>query len=141
MKYPYFHMRSTARAHPVSGLPGKVQALRVSNHFKVLALGVSLTLSTLCFADPAVSERTTVDRELFAYAVTLYRSAQFSAAYGRFRAMANQGDMESASIALFMLSNGERLYGTKWSTTPSESSRWLALVGGIHRFENYVSND
>lgn len=66
--------------------------------------------------------------QTFSYAVELYKSGKASAAFGRFRSLANTGNSEAAGIALFMLRNGEMLYGTAWSATPYEISQWLALT-------------
>lgn len=92
--------------------------------FAAIALaGLLLALSpTLAQADDASSTTG------FSYAVELYKSGKVSAAFGRFRLLANAGNLEAAKIALFMLRNSEVLYGTAWSATPSEIARWLVLT-------------
>ena len=85
--------------------------------------GLLFALSpTLAQADEASTTQS------FSYAVELYKSGKVAAAFGRFRSLANIGNSEAAGIALFMLRNGQMLYGTAWSATPSEISQWLALT-------------
>jgi hypothetical protein len=57
-----------------------------------------------------------------------YQDGRWAAAYGRFAALADRGDNESARIALLMLRHGERLYGSKWSATQEQIRRWSVLA-------------
>ena len=115
--------------------------LRMRKALQALAFGLCLIISACSLASAASLERSAGDSALFDYAVRLYQAGQFPAAYGRFRALANRGDVDAARIALFMLRNGELLYGTKWGTTPAEVSLWLALTGGQHDFQSLFSSD
>jgi hypothetical protein len=77
----------------------------------------------------------------FSYAVELYKSGKFSAAYGRFQELANSGDLQSAKIALFMARNGALLYSTEWSATQSEIDRWLALTSDRSSLANLIAQE
>jgi hypothetical protein len=57
-----------------------------------------------------------------------YRAGHFSAAYGAFVALANQGDPDAAHIALFMNKYGPLLYGSWWDADPNDVAQWSALI-------------
>ena len=64
----------------------------------------------------------------FNYAVEQYQRGRWSDAYGRFIALANDGDRDAARIALFMLRYGPRLYGSHWDASPDDVEEWEALA-------------
>ncbi len=64
----------------------------------------------------------------FDEAMQHYQDGRWAAAYGRFAALADRGDAESARIALLMLRHGERLFGSKWSATQEQIKHWVALA-------------
>lgn len=65
----------------------------------------------------------------FDEAVQQYRAGHLSDAFGRFFALANEGDPDAARIALFMHQYGPVLYGRYWEAHPHEVAAWQALQG------------
>lgn len=65
---------------------------------------------------------------VFNEAMELYSVGRWSAAYGRFAALADQGHAESARIALLMLRYGSRLYGRDWGASQPQINQWMALA-------------
>ncbi len=53
---------------------------------------------------------------------------RYSAAYGRFAALADEGHAPSALMALAMVSYRPSMSGPQWSVTPAQQQRWTALV-------------
>jgi hypothetical protein len=73
---------------------------------------------------PAVSGS---DERAFAEAVLLYRAGRWSAAYGRFMALADRGHVRSARIALAMQRDGA--YATPWNATAQQLLEWEHTAG------------
>jgi hypothetical protein len=63
-----------------------------------------------------------------AQAVQAFRSGQVADAYGRFVALADDGDGGSALMALAMVRHGPALYGSDWSITDGQLRRWSAIA-------------
>lgn len=63
----------------------------------------------------------------FNRAVEQYQRGQWSDAYGRFIALANDGDRDAARIALFMYRYGPRLFGSHWDASPDDVEVWEQL--------------
>jgi hypothetical protein len=61
-------------------------------------------------------------------AVVQYQNGRWADAYGRFIALANEGDADAARTALFMLRYGPQLYNAYWDAMPSEVARWERLA-------------
>jgi hypothetical protein len=102
-----------------------------------IGCAVGFAQSVRTAAAPVAAERpagvrSAEDQKLFAEAVRLYRSGRWSAAYGRFVALADKGDVASSRIALQMLRHGGELYGTEWAAAPSQVVVWerAAAAGG-----------
>jgi hypothetical protein len=70
----------------------------------------------------------TQDAALFAEAMQLYRSSRWSAAYGRFMKLADDGHADSARIALLMLRHGRDFYGAEWTAASSQVTAWERTV-------------
>lgn len=64
----------------------------------------------------------------FQYAVQQYKAGRYSVAYGRFMALANQGDPDAAHVALFMNKYGPTLYGAWWDADPTDVAQWSTLI-------------
>jgi hypothetical protein len=56
------------------------------------------------------------------------RAGRFADAYGRYAALADQGDERAAWMALAMVFNGAEVFGSEWSATPGQLSRWNRLA-------------
>jgi len=65
----------------------------------------------------------------FDQAVHEYRAGHWSAAYGNFMVLANDGNVDAARIALFMYRNGKQLYGADWAATDEDLELWSRMTG------------
>lgn len=65
----------------------------------------------------------------FREAMRLCRAGHWSAAYGRFAALADEGHVPAARVALAMWQNGHRVYGRDWSAAPSQVEAWEGAIG------------
>ena len=63
-----------------------------------------------------------------AQAMHAFQTRQYADAYGRFAALADDGDAQAAILALAMVRNGHALFGSLWSATPGQLARWSALA-------------
>jgi hypothetical protein len=61
-------------------------------------------------------------------AVHALSTQRYSAAYGRFAALADEGHSPSALMALAMVRYRPSMSGAQWSATPAQLQRWSALV-------------
>jgi hypothetical protein len=61
-------------------------------------------------------------------AVHALSAQRYSAAYGRFAALADEGHAPSALMALAMVTFRPSMSGAQWSATPAQLQRWSALV-------------
>jgi hypothetical protein len=64
----------------------------------------------------------------YALALRAYRNGDWSGAYGRFVALANDGNVEAARSALFMVRNGPTLYHANWDADEDDLDCWRHLV-------------
>jgi hypothetical protein len=63
-----------------------------------------------------------------AIATDAFRAGRYAEAYARFAALADAGDAGAASVALMMVASGRPMFGSDWSATPGQLSRWSALA-------------
>jgi hypothetical protein len=69
-----------------------------------------------------------------AQAMQAFQAHQYAVAYGRFAALADDGDAPSALIALAMVRHGKALFGSEWSVTRDQLRHWGALaLHDVHR--------
>jgi hypothetical protein len=61
-------------------------------------------------------------------AVHALSTQRYSAAYGRFAALADEGHAPSALMALAIVTYRPSMSGVEWSATPAQLQRWSALV-------------
>ena len=61
-------------------------------------------------------------------AVHALSTQRYSAAYGRFAALADEGHSPSALMALAMVTYRPSMSGAQWLVTPAQLQRWSALV-------------
>lgn len=100
------------------------------DRLRAIALGGLGTALVAMAAGPGV---TTQPREapavpLQARAHEAFAAQRYAEAYGRYAALADQGDAVAAWMALTLVSNGPVLFGTEWSATPGQLQRWSALA-------------
>ena len=84
----------------------------------VLALGQAL---------PAHAYQNPTERE-FNEAVQQFKAGRRADAFGRFIALANRGDVDSARIALHLHTYGGVLYGAQWEAGREDVAYWNTLV-------------
>ena len=65
----------------------------------------------------------------FREAMRLHKFGRWSAAYGRFAVLADEGHVPSARVALVMLRNGPTVYGMDWNATPTQVAAWEHASG------------
>ncbi len=97
----------------------QLNAARALQTVLVLCL---LAMTALVVADTPGSE------SAFTHAMAQYRQGRWSAAYGRFCRLADQGNPEAARIALVMLRHGVTMYGTNWSASQPQIDHWMKLA-------------
>jgi hypothetical protein len=78
--------------------------------------------------DTRMSSLPSAQRNLYTFAVDVFRRQRYAAAYGRFARLADAGHIPSAQLALMMYRNGPLLFGNNWDATPEQLERWSALV-------------
>jgi hypothetical protein len=78
---------------------------------------------------PAVASARESQDARFREAMRLHRIGRWSAAYGRFVALADEGHVPAARVALAMLRNSRGAYGTEWSAAPSQVATWERALG------------
>ena len=62
----------------------------------------------------------------FADAAASLRSGRYADAYGRFVALAEEGDVDAARIALLMHRFGPEVFGSEWDASPEQLEAWTA---------------
>jgi len=65
----------------------------------------------------------------FREAMHMHKIGRWSAAYGRFAVLADEGYVPAARVALEMLRNGPSVYGTTWAAAPSQLVAWETTLG------------
>ena len=78
---------------------------------------------------PTVASSREAQDARFREAMRLHRAGRWSAAYGRFAALADEGHVPAARVALEMLRNSRNVYGTDWSAAPTQVAGWERAVG------------
>jgi hypothetical protein len=111
-------------------LAGRVAALAIA--------GAAATLGALSDADAGAAAKRVPGRHGESLAAPLqdrqalaneaFQARRYADAYGRFAALADEGDAASAWMALLLVSNGPQLFGSEWSATPGQLRRWTTLA-------------
>ena len=92
--------------------------------FAPMTMSVAPAASTATAEIPAAAYVKAEEQRRFAEAVAQYRAGRWSAAYGRFAALADRGHVRAARIALSMHRDGPTLYGAAWDAAPSQLLAW-----------------
>jgi len=87
-----------------------------------------LLITTACLAMMVPALGMAAGADSYDEAVAQYQNGRWADSYGRFLALANEGDADAARAALFMLRYGPQLYNSYWDAMPSEVSRWEQLA-------------
>ena len=87
-----------------------------------------LLITSTCVALLAPALGMAAEADSYDEAVVQYHNGRWAEAYGRFMALANDGDADAARTALFMLRYGPQLYNAHWDAMPSEIARWETLA-------------
>ncbi len=98
---------------------------------KASALRSKLRISCMacfCLLVAALPAAARDSRNDFQDAIRQYKDGRLAEAFGRFVALANNGDADAARIALFMHRFGPPLYGRYWDLSPQEAESWTQLV-------------
>lgn len=88
---------------------------------------VALAVGLICAALLPSAQADGVETS-FSQAMAQCRQGHWSAAYGRFASLADQGDVEAARIALLMLRYGPQMYGVQWSASQPQIELWSQLA-------------
>lgn len=97
-------------------------------NFQLSTLASFVLSATLLAAAPAQAVTGTTIESDYADAVQALSSGRSSEAFGRFRSLANRGDVDSARIALFMHMYGASIYGKHWDALPRDTAYWQQLA-------------
>lgn len=89
----------------------------------LLALGCHVPGAFAQSAGSGLSEK------LHANALTSFRQARFSEAYGRLMALADAGHAPSARLVLWMHQNGPTLFDKDWDCSQEQLTAWAQLAG------------
>ncbi|MFL6694107.1 MAG: hypothetical protein ACJ8GO_14245 [Ramlibacter sp.] len=87
-----------------------------------------LLITSACLAMMVPALGMAAESQTYDEAVVQYQSGRWADAYGRFIALANEGDADAARTALFMLRYGPQLYNSHWDAMPGEVARWEKLA-------------
>ena len=87
-----------------------------------------LLITSACLALMVPALGMAAEADSYDEAVVQYQNGRWAEAYGRFIALANEGDADAARTALFMLRYGPQLYNSHWDAMPSEVARWEKLA-------------
>jgi len=87
-----------------------------------------ITSACLAMLVPALGTAAESDADAYGQAVTQYQQGRWADAYGRFMALANDGDADAARTALFMYRYGPQLYNAHWDAMPMQVARWERLA-------------
>ena len=88
----------------------------------VPAAVAGMLLSLFCLAPAHAAGREFQD------AAAQYQAHRYSDAYGRFIALADNGDAEAARIVLFMHQYGALLYGSHWDLDTEQAGAYRQLA-------------
>lgn len=86
-----------------------------------------LVAALACVGAVAAAPPTGAQAEALEEARDLYSQGKWSAAYGRFAQLADEGQAEAAHIALLMVRYGATLYGQDCAASRSQIEHWFAL--------------
>jgi hypothetical protein len=78
--------------------------------------------------DQPLQTLTPAQAKLQAEALNAFRAQRYSAAFGRFAALADAGHVPSAEIALVMLRYSTTMFGSDWSASAPQQAGWHALL-------------
>lgn len=103
-----------------------MKTLPVASRFIAQALAACLLCASAASAtSPADAAR---PGDQFDEAMDLYSLGRWTAAYGRFTALADQGHREAARISVLMVRHGASLYGQSLRASPPQVRRWIQLA-------------
>lgn len=101
-------------------------------------LAAGLLGLSLCAGVAHAANATADQAAAFEEALAMYQDCKWSAAYGRFAALADRGHPDAARIAMFMLRYGARLYGSAWTASGWQIEQWNEATGlKLARLEPY----
>jgi hypothetical protein len=86
-----------------------------------------LAASLACVGSAAGSPLAAVQAEAFEEAQDLYLQGKWSAAYGHFARLADDGHAQAATIAILMFRYGGSLYGYEWGASQAQIDGWIEL--------------
>lgn len=86
-----------------------------------------LAASLACVGAAAGSPPAAVQDEAFEEALDLYTQGKWSAAYGYFARLADEGHAQAATIAILMFRHGGTLYGYEWGASKAQVDGWIEL--------------
>lgn len=86
-----------------------------------------LAASLACVGTAAGSSPAAVQGEAFEAAQDLYMQGKWSAAYGYFARLADEGHAQAATIAILMFRYGGSLYGYEWGASQAQVDGWIEL--------------
>ena len=120
-----------ARAVRRPALATRTAALLLASSALTAGLGAGVAGSALAVstpsARPAAVHPSGTMAQRYAEAVQAFQAQRYSAAYGRFAALADVGHAPSALMALALVRYAP-VFGAEWSATPAQMQDWTALA-------------
>lgn len=86
-----------------------------------------LAMPVLAAAD-GNSARMARQQQSYLQALQALREGHPASAYGRLVALADEGHLPSARLAMMLYEHGQSLYGSQWSASPEQQLHWNAMV-------------
>jgi hypothetical protein len=86
----------------------------------------------------ATAVGTPAQQAAFAAAQQSLQDKRYAEAFGRLAALADQGHVHAAQLALTLYDYGPALLGQSWSATPSQQRHWFALAQPMKRARSFL---
>lgn len=120
--------------------------MRTIRHTALLLAPVAIAIASAAVAAAVQPDRKSAERaaQRAAYGQALddFRGGRRAAAYGRLMPLADAGHVPSAQLALLMLRQGKALFGSEWSATETQQTRWNAhVINGARALPALVTNE
>ena len=104
--------------------------MRHANRFLLSIASLALLPGAISAPAPSATDPglTAPQQQRWVDAQQAFREGRYAAAYGRFAALADGCHVPSAQLALAMLRQGPKLFGSDWTASEPQQRRWSVMV-------------